>query len=109
MIDYRKLNLKNYFTTLDLASGFHQIQLDSDDVEKTAFSLNNGHYEFNRMPFGLKNVPATLQRVINKILRGITNERCVVYLDDIIIFSVSFQEHIDRLREVFNRLKNANL
>lgn len=129
VVDYRKLNEKTigdryplpnindlldklgkcqYFTTLDLASGFHQIEMFKDDIEKTAFNTENGHYEFTRMPFGLRNAPATFQRVMDNILRGIQNERCLVYLDDIIIFSTSLQEHIERLGEVFERLRNAN-
>lgn len=129
VIDYRKLNLKSlddkyplpnitdlldklgkcqYFTTLDLASGFHQIEMNESDIQKTAFSTENGHYEFLRMPFGLKNAPATFQRVMDNILRGITNEKCAVYLDDIIIYSSSLQEHIVKLTEVFKRLRESN-
>lgn len=103
-----KLGRCQYFTTLDLASGFHQIQMAEDDIPKTAFNSENGHYEFLRMPFGLKSAPATFQRTMENILRGINNEKCLVYLDDIIIFSTSLQEHISRLREVFDRLRNAN-
>lgn len=129
VIDYRKLNEKTiddkfplpnisdildklgkaqYFSTLDLANGFHQIELDPLDIPKTAFSTDTGHYEFKRMPFGLKNAPSTFQRVMNNMLRGLQNETCLVYLDDIIIFSTSLQEHIERLREVFERLRQSN-
>lgn len=129
VIDYRKLNEKTvddryplpnitdlldklgkcqYFSTLDLASGFHQIEMDERDIEKTAFSTENGHYEFLRMPFGLKNAPATFQRCMDNILRGIQNEKCVIYLDDILVYSVSLQEHLDRLRCVFQRLRESN-
>lgn len=130
VIDYRKLNeltvddkypLPNisdlldqlgkcqYFSTLDLASGFHQIEIEPTDISKTAFSVENGHYEFVRMPFGLKNAPSTFQRVMDNILLGIQNERCLVYMDDIIIYSPTIHEHIDRLKEVFKRLRKANL
>ena len=129
VLDYRKLNEKSirdqyplpnisdildklgkcqYFSTLDLASGFHQIEMDPEDVKKTAFSVENGLYEFLRMPFGLRNAPATFQRLMDNILRGIQNERCLVYLDDIIIFSVSLEEHLLNLREVFDRLRATN-
>lgn len=129
VVDYRKLNEKTiddkyplpnitdildklgrsqYFTTLDLANGFHQIEMDVNDIPKTAFSTENGHYEFRRMPFGLKNAPASFQRVMDNILRGLQNEICLVYLDDIVIFSTSLQEHITRLRQVFSRLRNSN-
>lgn len=130
VIDYRKLNelsvddkypLPNisdlldqlgncqYFTTLDLASGFHQIEINPKDIEKTAFTVENGHYEFVRMPFGLKNAPSTFQRVMDNILLGIQNERCLVYMDDIIVYSATIHDHILRLTEVFKRLRKANL
>lgn len=103
-----KLGRAQYFSTLDLASGFHQVEMHPDSVEKTAFSTETGHYEFLRMPFGLKNSPPTFQRVMNNMLRGIQNEKCLVYLDDIIIYSTSLTEHVIRLREVFERLRKAN-
>lgn len=129
VIDYRKLNEKTindkyplpnitsildklgksqYFTTLDLASGFHQIELDADTIPKTAFSTEHGHFEFKRMPFGLKTAPPTFQRVMDNVLRGLQNETCLVYLDDIVIYSASLQEHIERLKGVFERLRNSN-
>nr|CAH7755026.1 unnamed protein product [Callosobruchus chinensis] len=103
-----KLGRCQYFSTLDLASGFHQIEMAEEDIPKTAFNTENGHMEWTRMPFGLKNAPATFQRVMDNILRGIQNEKCLVYLDDIIIFSTSLQEHITRLKEVFERLRQSN-
>lgn len=128
VVDYRKLNQKTiddkfplpnitdildklgkaqYFTTLDLANGFHQIEMHKDDIPKTAFSTDTGLYEFRRMPFGLKNAPSTFQRVMNNVLRGFQNEICLVYLDDIIIFSTSLQEHVQRLKLVFERLRQS--
>lgn len=103
-----KLGRAQYFTTLDLFSGFHQIEMDPSSIEKTAFSTDTGHYEFLRMPFGLKNGPPTFQKAMNSILRGLQNELCLVYLDDIIIYSTSLEEHIDRLRQVFERLRQSN-
>ncbi|XP_057671275.1 uncharacterized protein LOC130903024 [Diorhabda carinulata] len=128
--DYRKLNEKtiqnrypipriseimdrlgraNYFTSLDLASGFHQIEVDPEDVPKTAFSNPQGHFQFQRMPFGLKNAPSTFQSVMDNVLRGLTDETCIVYLDDILIYSTSLQEHIQRVKQVFDRLRKFNL
>jgi len=98
-----------YFTTLDLASGFHQIQVNEKDVPKTAFTVENGHYEFLRMPFGLKNAPSTFQRVMDNIMRGLNNEICLVYMDDIIVYSSTLEEHIQRLSTVFKRLRKSNL
>ena len=100
-----KLGRANYFTTLDLASAYNQIEIKETDRQKTAFITDQGLYEFNRMPFGLCNAPSTFQRAMNNILRGLTDEICHVYLDDIIIFSTSLQQHKDRLDKVFKRLR----
>lgn len=81
-----KLGKCHYFTTFDLASRFHQIEINEDGIPKTTFSTENGHFEYLRMHFALKNAPATFQRVMDSIIRGIQNEKCLVYLDDIIIF-----------------------
>lgn len=104
-----KLGRCQYFTTLDLAKGFHQIEIEEQDIHKTAFSVEGGHYEFLRMPFGLKTAPATFQRLMNNILKDYVNKICLVYLDDVIIFSTSLQEHINSIKLIFNRLKDANL
>lgn len=104
-----KLGRCQYFTTLDLASGYHQIKMHPESITKTAFNTEFGHHEFLRMPFGLKNSPATFQRVMDDVLKDILNKYCMVYLDDIIIFSPSLEEHIKHLKSVFDRLRNANL
>lgn len=133
VVDYRKLNEKTvsdkypipniddifdklgkcqYFTVLDLASGFHQIEMNPSDIAKTAFSVDTGndgyrgHYEYLRMPFGLKNSPSTFQRVMDNVLRGLKN--VLVYMDDIIVYSTSLQEHIQNLEDVFQRLRESN-
>jgi hypothetical protein len=103
-----KLGKCQYFTTLDLASGFYQVEMDPLDIPKTAFNVENGHYEFLRMPMGLKNSPSTFQRVMDNVLRGLQNEVCLVYLDDIIVFSTSLQEHILNLEKVFQKLRESN-
>lgn len=106
---FDKLGKSTYFTTLDLASGYHQIEVNENDRQKTAFSTENGHFEFLRMPFGLKTAPATFQRAMDSVLRGLHGIHCLVYLDDIIVFSNSLAEHIQKLRAVFDRLKANNL
>lgn len=106
---FDKLGKSTYFTTLDLASGYHQIEVNESDRQKTAFSTQSGHYEFLRMPFGLKTAPATFQRTMDNVLRGLQGIHCMVYLDDIIVFSTSLQEHIQKLRTVFDRLRQTNL
>ena len=98
-----------YFSTLDLQSGYWQVPVKSSDCEKTAFVTSSGLYQFKRMPFGLTNAPATFQRLMNAVLRGLTPVQCLVYLDDIIIFSVTFEEHLVRLQSVLAALRAANL
>lgn len=104
-----KLGRAQYFSTLDLAKGFHQILVKDSDRKKTAFSTPFGHYEYIRMPFGLKNGPSTFQRLMNSVLREYINQICVVYLDDILIFSTSLEEHITNLRKIFNKIRSAGL
>ena len=87
------LNHCSLFTTLDLASGYWQVDVTEQDKEKTAFSTPNGHFEFNVMPFGLTNAPATFQRLMECVLAGLSGEQCLVYIDDIII-SVSHFRNI---------------
>ena len=99
----------SYFSTLDLAQGFHQIELDPQSIEKTAFTVPNGHFEFLRLPFGLKNSPATFQRVMDNILKEYLNKFCLVYMDDIIIFSKSQNEHLQHISAIFKKMREYNL
>lgn len=103
-----KLGKSMHFTTLDLASGFHQIEVDPHDIAKTAFTVEHGRYEYTRMPFGLKNAPATFQRVMDNVLKDLQNKICLVYMDDIIVYSTSLIEHMQNLRKVFIALAKAN-
>lgn len=104
-----KLGRAQYFSSIDLAKGYHQIKVHPADIAKTAFVTPNGLYEYLRMPFGLKNAPATFQRLMNEILRDYINKICVVYLDDILIFSTSLKEHIQSLSLIFKKLSEHNL
>ena len=130
VIDYRQLNEKTisdayplpnithildqlggaqYFSTLDLASGFHQVKMHPESKAKTAFSTPFGHYHFNRMPFGLKNAPATFQRLMDKVLSGLQGVEIFVYMDDIVIYAHSLEEHTRKLKNLLQRLERANL
>ncbi|KAL5505541.1 hypothetical protein EMCRGX_G006991 [Ephydatia muelleri] len=93
----------------DLASGYWQVELEEADKEKTAFSTAEGHFEFNVMPFGLTNAPSSFQRLMSCVLAGLTDEQCLIYIDDIIVYSATFSEHLVRLRNVLQRIKNAGL
>jgi len=97
------------FTSLDLLSGFWQIPIKEEDKPKTAFITSQGLYEYNVMPFGLTNSPPTFQRCMDMVLAGLKWTRCMVYIDDIIIFSKNDDDHFQNLRLVFDRLKEYNL
>jgi len=79
------------------------------DKGKISFSTPYGHYEFNRMPFGLKNAPATFQRLMNSVLTGMQGLKCLIYLDDIVIYGASLEDHNKRLEEVLQRLRENKL
>lgn len=129
-IDYRKLNRitkrdvyplpriddsinalgkAKFFSIFDLNSAYWQIPVNKRDKEKTAFICHAGLFEFDVMPFGLCNAPATFQRYMDLIFAGIKWINCLIYLDDIIVFSSSFEDHLKDLNEVFERLRKFNL
>ncbi|CAN2387827.1 Reverse transcriptase (RNA-dependent DNA polymerase), partial [Pristimantis euphronides] len=129
-VDYRKLNASTvrdayplprieeslsalgrakYFSTLDLASGYWQVPLAEKDKAKTAFILPMGLYEFNRMPFGLSNAPGTFQRLMEHCLGDLNFESVLIYLDDVVVFGETFEDHLQRLRQVLQRLRDHGL
>ena len=129
-VDYRKLNAitikdcyplprideildslqgKKYFTGLDLANGYWQIEVEPNDREKTAFVVENDLYEFVKMPFGLCNSPSTFMRAMNCVMADLINEILHIFLDDLIVASSTFEEHIGNLRKVFDRLRSVGL
>jgi hypothetical protein len=103
------LGESRFFSSLDLASGYWQVELDPESRQKSAFTTYCGLSEFVRMPFGLCNAPATFQRLMQKVLAGLEWRTCFVYLDDILVASRSFEEHLQHLREVFTRRRDAGL
>ena len=129
-VDYRKLNSithkdayplpriddtldtlagSQWFSTLDLVSGYWQVEVVEQDRDKTAFATQEGLFQFKVMPFGLCNAPATFQRLMNLVLAGVQWSECLVYLDDIIVLGRSFEEHLQNLSAVLQKLKCANL
>ena len=102
-----------YFSTLDLAAGYWQIQVDEASQEKTAFVTHQGLFEFRVMPFGLTNAPSVFQRVMQQVLSGLNpadgKEFVEVYIDDVLIFSRTIEEHIHHLCKVLEQLRSANL
>jgi hypothetical protein len=129
-VDYRKLNevtIKDayplprieeslealqgarYFTTLDLKSGYWQVEMQEDHKFLTAFTTKHGLWEWNVMPFGLTNAPATFQRLMEKVLEGLQWKILALYLDDIIVFAPTQEEHLKRLSTVLDRCRKAGL
>ena len=129
-IDYRELNAKTikdafplplieqcmdnlrgtqFFSTLDLSSGYWQIAIDPEHAHKTAFITKFGLYEHVRMGFGLCNAPATFQRIINLVLKGMIWNEVLAYIDDVIVMGKSFEEELQNLQRVFQRFREHNL
>lgn len=102
-----KLGKAKYFTTLDLRSGYHHIALDKNAIKKTAFCTPFGKYEYLKVPFGLAQAPSYFQKLMNKVLNGLNF--AFAYLDDIIIFSNTAEEHMRHIQLVINRLNAAQL
>ena len=124
-VDYRRLNIatvkdayplpriddtldmlagKQWFSTLDLASGYWQVSLSQEARNKTSFATHSGLFQFKVMPFGLCNAPATFERLMDRVLQGLRWSRCLVYLDDIISFGSTFIDALDNLTLIFERL-----
>ena len=129
-IDYRKLNSRTirdqynipkiedtlhtlcgatWFSTLDLKSGYYQVEMAEEDKEKTAFWCPLGFFEFNRMPQGITNAPATFQRLMEKCMGDMTSGDVLVYLDDLLVFSPTFEDHLQSLDKVLTRLRDFGL
>ena len=129
-VDYRKLNSittkdayplpriddsldtlagSEWFSTMDLVSGYWQVGMAPEDREKTAFSTHRGLFQFTVMPFGLCNAPGTFERLMEVAMRGLQWTSCLVYLDDIVVFSRDFDSHLCRLGQVLGRLETAGL
>ena len=98
-----------YFSSIDLSSAYYQCEMAEKDKPKTAFATRKGHFEFNRMPFGLSGAPATFQRLMNLMLEKENWEICLIYLDDVMIFGRTFEEHLQRVACVLKRVEDSGL
>ena len=107
--NFEALSGAEWFSTLDMASGYWQVSVAEQDRHKTAFCTRKGLFQWRVLPFGLSNAPSTFSRLMELVLRGILWERCLVYLDDIIIFGRDFESALENLRHVFDRLRRAGL
>jgi transposase InsO family protein len=103
------LGTGKFFSSLDLTSGFHQIALTEESKHKTAFTVHDGHYQYRVSPQGLVNSPAAFQRVMNVVLADLHWLAVLIYLDDILVFSATFEDHLKHLEGVFTRLRSAGL
>ena len=100
---------KQWFSTLDLASGYWQVSMSQEARIKTAFATHSGLFQFKVMPFGLCNAPATFERMMDRVLQGLRRSRCLVYLDYIISFGSTFGDALDNLTLLFERLRAYGL
>ena len=104
---FSQLNGAKYFSTLDLRAGYHHIGLTTDSIPKTAFTSPFGKYEYVKVPFGLAQAPAYFQELMTGVLKDLPF--AMAYLDDIIIYSSTPEEHLEHIRTVFKKLRNANV
>ena len=104
-----KLGKAFYFSKIDLRSGYWQVKVHSDDIEKTAFHTQSGHHEFTVVPFGLQGAPSTFQRLMHHYLPLYLGKFCLVYIDDILIYSNSAEEHLEHINIILNVLREKRL
>jgi hypothetical protein len=102
-------NGSKWFTSIDLASGYWQIEMDEEDAKKTAFITGEGLYEWKVMPFGLTNAPGTFQRMMHEVLGDLIYTKAPVYIDDVNIHSKTFTQHLQDIDEVFSKIQKAGL
>ncbi|KAK8381385.1 hypothetical protein O3P69_018454 [Scylla paramamosain] len=98
-----------WYSTLDLKSGYHQVEMAEEDKPKTAFPFGQGLWQFNVMPFGLCNAPSCFERLMERVLDGVQWKTALMYVDDVIVFGSTFEGELERLKEVLQRLRKANL
>lgn len=89
------------FSKLDLHASYHQIRIAGEDVEKTVFRTDQGHYEFTVMPFGISNTSTTFQAMMNQLLHPLLRKYVIVFFDDILVYSILWEAHIEHLVTVF--------
>ena len=106
---FTKLSGKKYFTKIDLAKGFWQIPVKEEDKQKTAFNTPSGQFQWVKMPFGLKNAGAVFSRMMRKLLQPLDQSKVVNFMDDIMVATETWEEHLDTLEKVFTRIEECGL
>lgn len=100
-----ELHGSNFFSKLDLKSGYNQFRIYPDSIDKTAFRTHEGHYEYLVMPFGLMNAPSTFQAIMNDVFGPLLRQTVVIFFDDILVYSATWQDHLQDLAMVFHILQ----
>jgi hypothetical protein len=106
---FDRLRNAKYFSVLDIAWGYWHLEMHPSSIEKTAFVTNSGHYEWLALPMGLKNAPSLFERIIQKTLAELLWNGVINYLDDFIVYTETFEQHIELLKKVFEKLRTANI
>jgi len=107
-VDYKRLNSVTVLSKMNLAKGYYQIRVNEKDVEKTTFVCHRGKFEFSRMPFGVMNTPAIFQELMQEVLKEDV-EYCSPYMDDVTVYSETWEDHLEHIRRVLGRLQSAGL
>jgi hypothetical protein len=106
---FDQLQGSNYYSKIHLQSGYHQLRIQEDDIPKTAFRTRYGHYEFMVMPFGLTNAPAVFLDLMNRVCKPYLEKFVIIFIEDILIYSRSQEEHAKHLKLILELLKNEKL
>nr|GEU41202.1 putative reverse transcriptase domain-containing protein [Tanacetum cinerariifolium] len=106
---FDQLQRSQFFSQVDLKSGYHQLRVHEDDIPKTVFRTRYGHFEFTLMPFGLTNAPAVFKDLMNRVYRPYLEKFLIVFIEDILIYSKTWEEHVEHLRLVLELLKKVKM
>lgn len=104
-----ELSCSNVFSKLDLGSGYHQVRIQPTDIDKTAFRTHEEHYEFLYMPFGLSKIPSIFEALLNVVFWTVMSKFILVFFDDVLVYSLTWEEHLHHLRTIFETFRQHRL